>query len=224
VDHEATGIVWLEQGDVWKFGTTNNPPTRYTDTYLNSIGNYGVRMNIEFQGTESEVFAIRGYENQQLSGSESGSSCWEQDNKMSQFVAKVFDLFITADFWWETRIDQALHDLPDPRKQEWLHQGDYGPGLDGIGIVLTCRNPAWGELKRRIRLSKENKHLSMDIMLDYQRMMSLGLAGKDERRRIVVRKLRKEVPEVLRSKKIDHFDKERFIADFEKWIDSLGWI
>jgi hypothetical protein len=58
VDHEATGIVWLEQGDVWKFGTTNNPPTRYTDTYLNSIGNYGVRMNIEFQGTESEVLQL----------------------------------------------------------------------------------------------------------------------------------------------------------------------
>ena len=64
----------------------------------------------------------------------------------------------------------------------------------------------------------------MDIMLDYQQMMSLGLAGKDERRRIVAQQLRKEVPEVLRSKKIDHFDKERFIADFEKWIDSLGWI
>jgi hypothetical protein len=55
---EPTGIAWLEKGDVWKFGTTKNPATRYSQGYLDSVGDYGVNYSTEWQGTASEALQL----------------------------------------------------------------------------------------------------------------------------------------------------------------------
>lgn len=41
-----------------KFGTTKNPATRYSQCYLDSIGEYGVSYVKEFGGTHSEALAL----------------------------------------------------------------------------------------------------------------------------------------------------------------------
>ena len=47
---------YLEEGEVWKFGTTKNwnPFTRYTETYRKNIG-AGVLRHQEFVGTKSQA-------------------------------------------------------------------------------------------------------------------------------------------------------------------------
>jgi RHS repeat-associated protein len=50
---------WLEKGEVWKFGTTKNPTTRYPLSYLNSIGDYGVNYVTEFSGTLEEAVTVQ---------------------------------------------------------------------------------------------------------------------------------------------------------------------
>jgi len=56
----AVDLTWLEKGDVWKFGTTQNPATRYSQSYLDNIGNYGVSYVKEFSGTLKEALTVEG--------------------------------------------------------------------------------------------------------------------------------------------------------------------
>nr|WP_309545330.1 RHS repeat-associated core domain-containing protein [Xanthomonas campestris] len=55
---DATDLTWLNQGEVWKFGTTKNPATRYSQSYLDGIGTGGVRYSQEFQGARSEALML----------------------------------------------------------------------------------------------------------------------------------------------------------------------
>lgn len=50
---------YLQNGDVWKFGTSINPATRYSQSYLNGIGEYGVRMEPEFSGTTAQAVTLQ---------------------------------------------------------------------------------------------------------------------------------------------------------------------
>jgi hypothetical protein len=40
------------------WGTTQNPSTRYSQSYLDSIGKYGVIYNTEWQGTKAEALQL----------------------------------------------------------------------------------------------------------------------------------------------------------------------
>ncbi|CAD0007102.1 FG-GAP-like repeat-containing protein [Flavobacterium chungangense] len=57
---KAQELVWLEKGEVWKFGTTKNfnPFKRYTKSYLENIGEHGVQRFQEFVGTSAEALQI----------------------------------------------------------------------------------------------------------------------------------------------------------------------
>jgi len=52
-------ITYLEKGDIWKFGTTVNAETRYSQTYLQSIGEHGVQYSQEFLGTEQQAIELQ---------------------------------------------------------------------------------------------------------------------------------------------------------------------
>ena len=51
-------LTWLNKGDVWKFGTTKNPLTRYSQSYLDNIGEFGVYYKTEFTGTLKEALTV----------------------------------------------------------------------------------------------------------------------------------------------------------------------
>lgn len=53
-----TAQVWLSEGDVWKFGTTQNPRTRYSQNYLDGIWTGGVDYYSEFGGTKAESLML----------------------------------------------------------------------------------------------------------------------------------------------------------------------
>ena len=55
---DATSLKWCERGDVWKYGKTQNPGTRYSQRYLDSIGEYGVSYWKEFDGTSRETLTL----------------------------------------------------------------------------------------------------------------------------------------------------------------------
>jgi hypothetical protein len=56
---DAQFITLLKKGDVWKFGTTVNPASRYSGTYLQSIGEHGVEYSTEFLGTERQAVQLQ---------------------------------------------------------------------------------------------------------------------------------------------------------------------
>lgn len=55
---EATSLKWCERGDVWKYGTTKNRKNRYSQSYLDSIGEYGVEYSKEFSGSLAEALKL----------------------------------------------------------------------------------------------------------------------------------------------------------------------
>ena len=52
--------IWLRAGEIWKFGITQNPATRYAQTFLNNTG-AGLRYVTEFVGTRSEALEMEYY-------------------------------------------------------------------------------------------------------------------------------------------------------------------
>lgn len=129
------------------------------------------------------------------------------------------ELFISSDTHWESRVDQVLNELTDHELRQYFEGRDYGSGLAGVSVIFMCRDPSYN-FKRRIKLSKKEKNLYLDIMLDLPTMKA---ATPEERKRVVAQRLYDEVPEVLSGYKIPDFNKDAFVADLRGRIDRIGW-
>ncbi len=132
---------------------------------------------------------------------------------------KYLRLSILADVHWESRVDLVLNELSSFGFRQHFESKNYGSGLAGVSVILMCRDPSYS-FKRRIKLSKKEMNLHMDIMLDLPTMKA---ASPEERKRIVAQRLFDEVPQVLSGYKIPNFDKDAFIAEFRAWVESIGW-
>jgi vacuolar-type H+-ATPase subunit F/Vma7 len=128
-------------------------------------------------------------------------------------------LNILADSHWESNLDKVLNDLSNFEFRRHFEALNYGAGLHGVTVVFMCQDPALN-LKRRIRHSKKESKLYMDIMLDLPTMKA---ASPEERKRLVAQRLFDEVPEVLSGYKIPDFDKEAFNAEFRAWVENIAW-
>lgn len=129
-------------------------------------------------------------------------------------------MFVTCDIDSESKVDSVVYEMLNAGLVQYFEEKNYGGEFRGIAAVLMCRSPEI-EFKRRVRYSKSDQHIYMDIMLNYQNMVS---ANQEDRRREVARRLLSEVPEVLSKYKIEGFDKAEFLGDFRKWIGGLGWL
>jgi len=135
---------------------------------------------------------------------------------------------ITDDSNRESQVGGFTYDTCGPTEKHFRPK-DYGAALQGIGIVLMCRNPALN-FKQRIRFSKKHEargrevfnRLYMDIMLDLEEMKS---ASPESRRRIILQRILDEVPVVLNRYKFQGFDKARFLQDMNEWFryENFTW-
>ena len=129
-------------------------------------------------------------------------------------------LNILSDANSESRVDRVLDALSDFNYRSYFQERDYGTGLIGVTVVFMCRDTALN-FKQRIRLSKKEKKLYIDLMLDLSEMTN---ADQLIRQRIVAGQLLKEVPEIVSRYKIENFDRSRFLADFQAWIIGTEWL
>lgn len=128
-------------------------------------------------------------------------------------------LNILADSHWESNLDKVLNDISDFGFRRHFEALNYGAGLLGVTVVFMCQDPALN-LKRRIRHSKKESKLYMDIMLDLSVMKA---ATPEARKHEVAQRLFDEVPEVLSRYKIPDFNQDAFVTDLRSWIESIGW-
>lgn len=126
-------------------------------------------------------------------------------------------LNITSDSHWEARLDSALNWIIDAGLQRHFATRDYGQGILQLGLVLMCQ-PLDYHLEQRIRFSKADATLRMDVFLDLEYMKS---ANPEDRIRHVLSRLNDEVPAVMRKKAIANFDLDRFEDDFREWIREV---
>jgi len=122
--------------------------------------------------------------------------------------------FITADYNWESKLDHAMRNL---ELADFFADRNYGEDLQGgIGVILMCRDPGLN-FKQRIRFSKKDQALSMDVMLDLPFFVSASYA---RRREVVAKSLIAEIPRVVKKYKFTDFDVENFSIDLERIVSE----
>jgi hypothetical protein len=124
---------------------------------------------------------------------------------------------ITADSNQESGVGDVVTDISGPTRQHFVPR-DYGSGLPRIGVVLMCRDPHL-DFKRRVRFSKKDQTLYMDVMLHLPDMIPLT---HGERRRAIMQRLEQEIPEVLTKYAFRDFDQPRFESDLHDWFTSVA--
>lgn len=128
--------------------------------------------------------------------------------------------FITGDSNREAKLDEILDALYDLGFQKYFAEKGYDDSGIEIAVILMCRDP-YLNFKQRIRFSKKENVLYMDIMLDFDQMKS---ADSETRKSIVAEKLVNEVPQIIAKYKFRDFDLKRFSLDLSNWFENQGWI
>ena len=120
---------------------------------------------------------------------------------------------ITCDANQESGVGEVVGELSGRTRKHFLPR-DYGSGLLSLGVVLMCRDPALN-FKPRIRFSKKDQTLYMDVMLHLLKMIPLS---HQERRSVIIQKLEQEIAEILNKYDLDNFDRVRFESDLHEWF------
>ena len=125
--------------------------------------------------------------------------------------------FITCDSFWEAKVEKVINLLDNTGFERYFSEQDYGCSLEGITVVLMCQNPNLN-LKQRIRLSKKEKKIYIDIMLDLNYFLTLS---QKERERIIVEKLISEIPPIIAKYKLKDFNLAKFETDLKIWMSKI---
>lgn len=128
-----------------------------------------------------------------------------------------FRFNILADFYWESKIDKVLDTLSETAYRHFFSEQYYGSSLNGITVVLMCQDPNL-KLKQRVKLSKKEKKIYLDIILDLNRFLQID---QKEREKIVVEKLIDEVPAIIRKYKLEDFDLQKFESDLKNSMTKI---
>ncbi|MDQ1925103.1 hypothetical protein [Massilia pseudoviolaceinigra] len=126
-------------------------------------------------------------------------------------------LNILSDANWQSRVDLILNWLSSTSYRQFFSDQDYGDGLCGVSVVLICRDPALN-FKRRLRHSKKEKKLYMDIVLPLEDFVN---ANAVSRKAMVIDSLLVEVPKIVAKYSIPGFSAERFFVDFAEVFSNL---
>jgi hypothetical protein len=121
---------------------------------------------------------------------------------------------LLADFFHEANIDKVLFAFNDAGFRQYFSNNNYGESIKAIGIILMCQDPRL-HLKQRIRFSKKERILYMDIMLDLYEFIRIN---NDDRIRRVSKKLLEEIPPIIKKYKFEDFDLLRFESDLRNWL------
>jgi len=128
-----------------------------------------------------------------------------------------FRFNILADFYWESKVDKVLDRLSTIGYRRFFVEQYYGSSLEGITVVLMCQNPDLN-LKQRIRFSKKEKKIYLDLMLDLNQFL---LIDQRQKERVAAEKLIEEIPVIISKYKLNDFNLPKFESDLKKALSVL---
>ena len=132
-------------------------------------------------------------------------------------VTHAMHLRITSDANEESGVGDVVDELSGRTRQHFVPR-DYGSGLPRLCVVLMCRDPHLA-FKQRVRCSKEDQTLYMDVMLHLPDLIPLR---HDERRSVIIHRLEQEISSVLTKYAFQDFDRPRFETDLRDWFKSIA--
>lgn len=127
---------------------------------------------------------------------------------------------ILSDSNSETGVLHAKQSITSNDFYKFIEKQDYGHSLKGLCVIFMCRSPDI-HFKQRIRLSKKEQTLYMDIMLDYHEFVSMT---HEQRISAMCQKLLEEIPPIVRKYKFPDFDLDKFMNNLSYWFKEKGFI
>jgi hypothetical protein len=132
----------------------------------------------------------------------------------------MFKFQLLSDTDSESGILIAKQKITSNGFNKYITSENYGSDLNGIVIILMCRKPEI-VFKKRLRLSKKEKVLYMDIMLDYDLFNNMAF---EQRITQICKTLLVELSQVLKKYKFQDFKSDELIKKLENWFVSYGFI
>ncbi|WP_151811434.1 hypothetical protein [Acinetobacter bereziniae] len=132
----------------------------------------------------------------------------------------MFKFQLLSDTDSESGILFAKQQITSNGFNKYITSENYGSDLNGVVIILVCRKPEI-ILKKRLRLSKKEKMLYMDIMLDYDLFKNMEF---EQRVTQICKTLLVELSQVLKKYKFEDFKSDKLIINLENWFLNYGFI
>ena len=132
----------------------------------------------------------------------------------------MFKFQLLSDTDSESGILIAKQQITSNGFNKYITSDNYGSDLNGIVIILMCRKPEI-VFKKRLRLSKKEKVLYMDIMLDYDLFNNMTF---EQRITQICKTLLVELSQVLKKYKFQDFKSDELIKKLENWFVNYGFI
>lgn len=132
----------------------------------------------------------------------------------------MFKFQLLSDTDSESGILFAKQKITSNGFNKYITSENYGSDLNGVVIILVCRKPEI-ILKKRLRLSKKEKMLYMDIMLDYDLFNNMEF---EQRVTQICKILLVELSQVLKKYKFEDFKSDKLIINLENWFLNYGFI
>ncbi|TNL43779.1 hypothetical protein EYB59_21635 [Acinetobacter bereziniae] len=132
----------------------------------------------------------------------------------------MFKFQLLSDTDSESGILFAKQKITSNGFNKYITSENYGSDLNGVVIILVCRKPEI-ILKKRLRLSKKEKMLYMDIMLDYDLFNNMEF---EQRVTQICKMLLVELSQVLKKYKFEDFKSDKLIINLENWFLNYGFI
>ena len=122
---------------------------------------------------------------------------------------------ITSDSHWEAGVERILHRVYGRELSEYFWPKDYGSSINGIFIVVMCRD---SDFRQRRRFSKKEKTLYLDVLLAFDKFK---LLNPDQKKAQVLQEILSEISGTLIKYKFGDFDQEHFEKDFREKLTAL---
>lgn len=132
----------------------------------------------------------------------------------------MFKFQLLSDTDSESGILIAKQQITSNGFNKYITSENYGSDLNGIVVILMCRKPEI-VFKKRLRLSKKEKVLYMDIMLDYDLFNNMTF---EQRITQICKTLLVELSQVLKKYKFQDFKSNELIKKLENWFVNYGFI
>ena len=126
--------------------------------------------------------------------------------------------FITCDCHQITGMLKIVEMITISGLEKKLASNNYGSSIKRLRVILFCHEFEW---KPRIRFTKNDKILGIDVIVDYTAMCK---ASFSERKLIVGQRMMADLAQVIAKYKFEDFDLPRFLLDLEVELKSIDFL
>jgi len=121
---------------------------------------------------------------------------------------------ILADCDIQSGIEEVLRIIRKTNYNQFFKSQNYGDDIECVSIILMCRDESLN-FKQRIRHSKKEKTIYLDIMLKLSEYIK---ASPEWRMKTTIKNIFEELSRIIRKYKIKNFASEMFISDVLKYF------